>query len=88
MCVHVCVCVVHAWISTYTNGICVCAVYNHAYFFFTHYRSWGVGPSDMKILFESVGKLLDILMNFFSEVRAVLCITAHPSTHTPLCLHM
>ena len=32
------------------------------------YRSWGVGPGDMKILFESVGQLCDILMNFFSEV--------------------
>jgi len=31
-------------------------------------RSWGVGPGDMKILFESVGQLCDVLMNFFSEV--------------------
>jgi len=35
-------------------------------------RSWGVGPGDMKILFESVGQLCDILMNFFSEVTCVM----------------
>ena len=55
---------------------------------FLHYRSWGVGPSDMKILFESVGKLCDILMNFFSEVRAIVCHYTPFYTHAYMLMYV
>lgn len=36
-------------------------------------RKWGLPQSDMNIMFRSLSRLCDVLMNFFSEVS--LCIT-------------
>ena len=50
----------------------------------------------MKILFDSVGKLCDILMNFFSEVRAIIYqytafythVQTNTHAHTTLSIHV
>lgn len=41
------------------------------YSLFLH-RKWGLPQADMNIMFRSLSRLCDVLMNFFSEVSAAL----------------
>ena len=39
-----------------------------AFFLLLLSRKWGLPQSDMNVMFRSLSRLCDVLMNFFSEV--------------------